>query len=719
MNKEILEACNQIVAAAANGIYQGIVLALVVGLCLRFCRGLNAATRHAIWFATLLLVVALIPAHLLVNRLSPVSANQFPRPTLKTSPMPAPDGRNTVVTPVPNSPSGSVPQFENFRVHLAELASVSQPALEDLLLAMPPFVAGPNASAEHADSTVQTQTTSKSDHSILQRHSPLAHFLIRFFQPLSLNITTHAGLIRSVGLWLLGAWVLVASTRMLCLFCHLCKLWRLKRQATPSAGPVDQLFQSLRAELNVNRPVALRLSPSQPSPILLGFVHPVIILPDSAESSDLNETEHLLRHELAHVLRRDDWANLAQHFIHAAVFFHPAVCWISRQLSLEREIACDDFVLRPGRSPRAYALLLADFAGRIRGAPALLAPGVSANQSQLKQRINMILNTHRNISPCLAKTRLGFILSTALIAAILALAAGPRLVLAQSPAARPAPAGAIAGDVRSPDKLPTNPALPPAPPLAGELARADVPNQPGASVAPGPKPKPESDDDAPPAALPLIVAPVRPMPPVAVAPLVAECPPTDVVKPARAGSRREATTATPKEGDSVERRLERVERMLNSLMAQQNPSKNSFAYSWSSPDGRNFKFDSEKLEADIKRQVAQAAEQAKRAVDQAKRAAEQYHRDAEAQEGDAQSQKQHSGAMRKEALQSQLEAVRKARESLQREVERLDRQIQRMQQDQDGKDGKDGRQSSTEPSQLHLDIPVGVTLDTETAVNTR
>jgi beta-lactamase regulating signal transducer with metallopeptidase domain len=718
MNKEILEACDQIVAAAANGIYQGVILALVVGLCLRFSRGLNAATRHAIWFATLLLVVALIPAHLLVNRLSPVSASQFPvqapPPTLKTSPTLAPPVRNTVVTPVPNSPSESDSQFENFRVHLAELSSVGPSPVEDLLMAAPPFVTTPNAASERASSSVQTAPSTVSAGSA-PRHNAVAQFVARFLQPLSLNIAADSGLVRNLGLWLLGTWMLVAITRMLCLLWHLYRLWRLKRQATPAAGPVDQLFQSLCTELNVNRPVALGLSTSQRSPILLGFVHPVIILPHSAESSDLNETEHLLRHELAHVLRRDDWANLAQHFLHAAVFFHPAVCWISRQLSLEREIACDDFVLQPGGSRRAYALLLADFAGRIRSAPALLAPGVSANQSQLKQRITMILNTHRNTSPRLAKTRLGFILSTALIAAILALSAGPRLVLAQSPAASSSAAAAISGDTRSPDMAPTAAALPPAPPLAGVLARADVPNQPGVSISPGPKPKPESDDDAPPGALPLIVGPARPMPPVAVAPLVAECPPTDVVKPARPG-RRDATSASSKDGDSVERRLERVERMLNSLMAQQNSSKNSFAYSWSSPDGRNFKFDSEKLEADIKRQVAQANEQAKRAMDQAKRAAEQYHHDAEGQEADAQSQKQHAETMRKEALQSQLEAVRKARESLQREVERLDRQIERLQQNQDR---KESRQSSAEPGQLHMDIPVGVTVDTETAVNTR
>ena len=70
-------------------------------------------------------------------------------------------------------------------------------------------------------------------------------------------------------------------------------------------------------------------------------------------------------HELAHVRRRDDWTNLVQHCINALFFFHPAIWWVSKRISLEREIACDDQVLHSTRRPRAYALLLADLATRM------------------------------------------------------------------------------------------------------------------------------------------------------------------------------------------------------------------------------------------------------------------------------------------------------------------------------------------------------------------
>ena len=72
MKPEFLKLCDAIVAAGANGVYQGIILALLVGLGLRLCRRTNAATRHGVWFATLLLLVLLIPAHLVVAYLTPV-----------------------------------------------------------------------------------------------------------------------------------------------------------------------------------------------------------------------------------------------------------------------------------------------------------------------------------------------------------------------------------------------------------------------------------------------------------------------------------------------------------------------------------------------------------------------------------------------------------------------------------------------------------------------
>jgi hypothetical protein len=68
MKAEIQEICTQLLAATANGVYQGIFVVLMVGLFLRVLVRTNAATRYAIWFATLLLLVLAIPAHYWLDR---------------------------------------------------------------------------------------------------------------------------------------------------------------------------------------------------------------------------------------------------------------------------------------------------------------------------------------------------------------------------------------------------------------------------------------------------------------------------------------------------------------------------------------------------------------------------------------------------------------------------------------------------------------------------
>ena len=231
---------------------------------------------------------------------------------------------------------------------------------------------------------------------------------------------------------LLGILVSIAAVRMGVLGGRLYFLQRLKSSTLPAPEALARVFRRLCVELEVRCPVRLQLSSVAGSALLLGFFKPMVLLHVNEAERESEATEQILRHELAHLNRGDDWLNLIQQCTHAALFFHPAVWWIGKQLSLEREIACDDFVLQRGGTRRAYALLLTDLAQRMQRRPLLLAPGASNNKSQLQQRIKMILDTKRNASPYLAKSRLGLITSAAALAAVLAIYSAPRIVLAES-----------------------------------------------------------------------------------------------------------------------------------------------------------------------------------------------------------------------------------------------------------------------------------------------
>ncbi len=102
--------------------------------------------------------------------------------------------------------------------------------------------------------------------------------------------------------------------------------------------------------------VRLGLSDEIDSPLLWGVFRLTILLPaDIAEWTTPNERSAMIQHELAHVERLDPFVNLFQAALRVVFFFHPLVRFGCRQLSLERELACDDRVVALGANAKTYA----------------------------------------------------------------------------------------------------------------------------------------------------------------------------------------------------------------------------------------------------------------------------------------------------------------------------------------------------------------------------
>ncbi|HUX66580.1 MAG TPA: M56 family metallopeptidase [Terriglobales bacterium] len=123
-------------------------------------------------------------------------------------------------------------------------------------------------------------------------------------------------------------------------------------------------FDQLRRRLGVRGPVGLALSPSVPGPCVLGGWRPLILLPLSALTAvPVEQLQALLAHELAHIRRHDYLVNLLQRAVEVVFFFHPAVWWLSRQASEEREHCCDDLAIAAcGDDRLAYARALVGLA---------------------------------------------------------------------------------------------------------------------------------------------------------------------------------------------------------------------------------------------------------------------------------------------------------------------------------------------------------------------
>lgn len=242
----------------------------------------------------------------------------------------------------------------------------------------------------------------------------------------------HPGLLHASERWslaLLGVWIGVSVLRVSQLLGSAVRLRYLARRAAPvtAAEPIAALLRESR------RHVELCLSPDVDRPSVAGFWHPRILLsPELFASLSAPELEHLVLHELEHLRRYDDWTNLLQKLSLAVVPLHPVLLWLDRQMCRERELACDDGVLRHTRARKAYAACLTrlaeDSVVRRGFSLALGALGSRERPSELAGRIHRILRApEKSLSPARAGLATAVVLAC-IVSAGAGLTRSPQLV---------------------------------------------------------------------------------------------------------------------------------------------------------------------------------------------------------------------------------------------------------------------------------------------------
>ncbi|GAB2795188.1 hypothetical protein GCM10027275_45380 [Rhabdobacter roseus] len=105
-------------------------------------------------------------------------------------------------------------------------------------------------------------------------------------------------------------------------------------------------FGLLTAKLNITQSVELRQTARVLSPLVIGALRPVVLVPVGLLTGfSVAEVEAILAHELAHIRRHDYLVNLLQSLVEIVFFFHPALWWLSERVRTEREHCCDDLAV--------------------------------------------------------------------------------------------------------------------------------------------------------------------------------------------------------------------------------------------------------------------------------------------------------------------------------------------------------------------------------------
>jgi beta-lactamase regulating signal transducer with metallopeptidase domain len=155
---------------------------------------------------------------------------------------------------------------------------------------------------------------------------------------------------------LLAIWAIGAAAVLLRLAVGTMLVARLARRGQRiDDGGWLSLAQRLANTLRIDRPLILMRGDRLGVPVTWGVVYPVVLLPDDADAWPEERRRYVLVHEMAHVKRLDALTQLVGQLALALFWFDPLV-WIAvRRMQLEREHACDDYVLRHGTQPSQYA----------------------------------------------------------------------------------------------------------------------------------------------------------------------------------------------------------------------------------------------------------------------------------------------------------------------------------------------------------------------------
>ena len=144
-----------------------------------------------------------------------------------------------------------------------------------------------------------------------------------------------------------------------------CVLWqgigyyRLIRSLKGKSRSVEHadlhtILQEQCADLVIDREIPLRVSSAADCPMLAGFIHPTLYLPD--ERISRTDAAFIFRHELTHYKHGDLWLKLLLLAARCLHWFNPLVHLIARFAQEDIEAACDDAVVRghDGAYRRAY-----------------------------------------------------------------------------------------------------------------------------------------------------------------------------------------------------------------------------------------------------------------------------------------------------------------------------------------------------------------------------
>jgi bla regulator protein blaR1 len=167
---------------------------------------------------------------------------------------------------------------------------------------------------------------------------------------------------------------------------------RIKTNGLHKADLNYRLFvQKISGQLGIGKKVFVYVSELVTSPVTVGYLKPIVLLPVAALSNlSTQQVEAILLHELSHIRRYDYLVNFMVSIISTFLYFNPFVKQFIRTIEEERENCCDQLVLQFGYDKVGYASALLTLE-KISATRHALALGAGGRKNYLLHRIEKIV----------------------------------------------------------------------------------------------------------------------------------------------------------------------------------------------------------------------------------------------------------------------------------------------------------------------------------------
>ena len=119
----------------------------------------------------------------------------------------------------------------------------------------------------------------------------------------------------------------------------------MKRISSPLCDEsTADILESEKQKLKITSDIPVRVSSAADTPMLVGIIHPFIILSENEFSDD--ELHFIFRHELIHYKRKDILYQLITLIFISLNWYNPFAYIMARAIEIDGETACDEKVIK-------------------------------------------------------------------------------------------------------------------------------------------------------------------------------------------------------------------------------------------------------------------------------------------------------------------------------------------------------------------------------------